>query len=78
MNWDDGRVVLAVARAGRFVARKLTDRSIGRHASAGYLLRHPAPARPEDLAGRALAAYVEELNSSPALDHSRSPSGGTT
>lgn len=65
----DIAVVLEKPEAGRFVARKLTDYSIGLFASVGYLLRRPAPARPEDLADHALVGYVEEFNYSPALDY---------
>lgn len=65
----DIAVVLEKPEAGRFVARKLTDYSIGLFASADYLARHPEPRRRDDLAGHAIVGYVEELNYSPALDY---------
>ncbi len=39
----DIAVVLEKPEAGRFIARKLTDYSLGLFASADYLARHPAP-----------------------------------
>ena len=39
----DIAVVLEKPQAGRFVSRKLTDYSLGRFASAGYIAEHPEP-----------------------------------
>ena len=57
--------------AGRFVARKLTDYSLGIYASAAYLRRNGAPADLEALKGRRLIGYVEEHAFSSALDYLR-------
>lgn len=57
--------------AGRFVARKLTDYSLGIYASASYLKRNGAPADLEALKGRRLIGYVEEHAFSSALDYVR-------
>jgi DNA-binding transcriptional LysR family regulator len=62
--------------AGRFVARKLTDYSLGIYASASYLKRHGAPADLEALKGRRLIGYVEEHAFSSALDYVRELFGG--
>ena len=57
--------------AGRFVARKLTDYSLGIYASASYLKRNGAPADVEALKGHRLIGYVEEHAFSSALDYVR-------
>ena len=46
--------------AGRFVARRLTDYSLGIYASASYLKRNGAPADVEALKSHRLIGYVEE------------------
>jgi DNA-binding transcriptional LysR family regulator len=64
-------VVLDKPEAGRFVARKLTDYSLGIYASAAYLISRPAPRAVADLAGHRLIGYVEELAFSTALGYVR-------
>ena len=56
---------------GRFVARKLTDYSLGIYASAAYLDAHEAPREASDLARHRLIGYVEEYAFSTALDYVR-------
>ena len=72
----DIAVVLEKPEAGRFVARKLTDYSLGLFASAEYLARHPAPEDAAALARHRLVGYVEEFNYSPALDYVGELCGG--
>lgn len=55
--------------AGRFVARKLTDYSLGIYGSSGYLKRNGAPAGVEALKNHRLIGYVEEHAFSSALDY---------
>jgi len=55
--------------AGRFVARKLTDYSLGIYGSSGYLQRNGAPAGVEALKNHRLIGYVEEHAFSSALDY---------
>ena len=62
--------------AGRFVARKLTDYSLGIYASAAYLKRNGAPADVEALKRHRLIGYVEEHAFSTALDYVRELFGG--
>ena len=57
--------------AGRFVARKLTDYTLGVYASAAYLRRNGAPADIEALKRHRLIGYVEEHAFSTALDYVR-------
>ncbi len=64
-------VVLDKPEAGRFVARKLTDYSLGIYASAAYLKAHKAPRETADLASHRLIGYVEEHAFSTALDYVR-------
>ena len=64
-------VVLDKPEAGRFVARKLTDYSLGIYASAAYLKAHKAPRDIADLARHRLIGYVEEHAFSTALDYVR-------
>ena len=64
-------VVLDKPVAGRFVARKLTDYSLGVYASRAYIARHGAPADVAELAGRRLVGYVEEHAFSTALGYVR-------
>src|SRR5271170_5329307 len=61
---------------GRFVARKLTDYSLGVYASAAYLDAHPPPADIDELARHRLIGYVEEYAFSSALDYVRELFGG--
>ena len=65
----DIAIVLEKPEAGRFVARKLTDYSLGLFASADYLGRCPEPDTLASLADHRLVGYVEEFNYSPALDY---------
>ena len=46
--------------AGRFVARKLTDYTLGIYASPAYVKRNGAPADVEALRRHRLIGYVEE------------------
>ncbi|WP_246731418.1 LysR family transcriptional regulator [Methylocapsa sp. S129] len=64
-------VVLDKPEAGRFVARKLTDYSLGIYASADYLKAHKAPRDVADLSEHRLIGYVEEHAFSTALDYVR-------
>jgi DNA-binding transcriptional LysR family regulator len=64
-------VVLDKPEAGRFVARKLTDYSLGIYASADYLKSHGAPRAVADLATHRLIGYVEEHAFSTALNYVR-------
>jgi DNA-binding transcriptional LysR family regulator len=64
-------VVLDKPEAGRFVARKLTDYSLGIYAGAAYLKSRSAPRAVADLAGHRLIGYVEELAFSTALGYVR-------
>src|SRR5579862_6115638 len=57
--------------AGRFVARRLTDYSLGIYASAAYLKRNGAPADIDALKSHRLIGYVEEHAFSTALDYVR-------
>ncbi len=61
---------------GRFVARKLTDYSLGIYASAAYLAERGAPRAVGDLADHRLIGYVEEYAFSGALDYVRELYGG--
>ena len=69
-------VVLDKPEAGRFVARKLTDYSLGIYAGAAYLKARGAPRDIADLAGHRLIGYVEEYAFSTALDYVRELSDG--
>ena len=64
-------VVLDKPEAGRFVARKLTDYSLGIYASSEYLARHGAPCDVAELSARRLIGYVEEHAFSTALHYVR-------
>jgi len=57
--------------AGRFVARKLTDYTLGIYASASYLKRNGEPSDIGALKGRRLIGYVEEHAFSTALSYVR-------
>src|SRR5271166_7116390 len=57
--------------AGRFVARKLTDYTLGIYASAAYVRRNGAPADVAALKAHRLIGYVEEHAFSTALDYVR-------
>jgi DNA-binding transcriptional LysR family regulator len=61
---------------GRFVARKLTDYSLGVYASAAYLEAHTPPSDLGELARHRLIGYVEEYAFSSALDYVRELFGG--
>jgi DNA-binding transcriptional LysR family regulator len=69
-------VVLDKPEEGRFVARKLTDYSLGIYASADYLKAHQKPREVGELAGHRLIGYVEEYAFSSALDYVRELYGG--
>ena len=62
--------------AGRFVARRLTDYSLGIYASAEYLEQRGAPAEVGDLVNHRLIGYIEEYAFSTALDYVRELYGG--
>ena len=64
-------VVLDKPEAGRFVARKLTDYSLGIYASADYLKARKQPRDVAALAGHRLIGYVDEHAFSNALDYVR-------
>jgi DNA-binding transcriptional LysR family regulator len=68
-------VVLDKPEAGRFVARKLTDYSLGIYAGAAYLEARGAPREVADLAQHRLIGYVEEYAFSTALDYVRELAG---
>ncbi len=57
--------------AGRFVARKLTDYTLGIYASAAYVKHNGAPADVTALKAHRLIGYVEEHAFSTALDYVR-------
>jgi DNA-binding transcriptional LysR family regulator len=57
--------------AGRFVARKLTDYSLGVYASAAWLAENAAPRDVGELRACRLIGYVEEHAFSEALDYVR-------
>ena len=61
---------------GRFVARKLTDYSLGIYASAAYLAERGTPTTIGELAGHRLIGYIEEYAYSSALDYVRELFGG--
>ncbi len=69
-------IVLDKPEEGRFVARKLTDYSLGIYASAAYLEAHQAPREVGELARHRLIGYVEEYAFSSALDYVRELYGG--
>jgi len=71
-------VVLDKPEEGRFVARKLTDYSLGIYASAAYLAERGAPRDVGDLAGHRLIGYIEEYAFSSALDYVRELYGGAS
>ena len=62
--------------SGRFLARKLTDYSLGIYASADYLAAHGTPEDVEALKAHRLIGYVEEHAFSTALDYVRDLFGG--
>lgn len=64
-------VVLDKPEAGRFVARKLTDYSLGIYASVAYLKARKPPRDVAGLAGHRLIGYVDEHAFSNALDYVR-------
>ncbi|MBV1704952.1 MAG: LysR family transcriptional regulator [Hyphomicrobiales bacterium] len=72
----DVAIVLEKPDAGRFVARKLTDYSLGIYGAADYLAREGAPADAAGLARHRLVGYVGDLAYSPALGYVRELFGG--
>ena len=62
--------------SGRFLARKLTDYSLGIYASADYLAARGTPGDVEALNDHRLIGYVEEHAFSTALDYVRDLFGG--
>jgi DNA-binding transcriptional LysR family regulator len=56
---------------GRFVARRLTDYSLGIYASVAYLAERGAPRDVSELSNHRLIGYVEEYAFSAALDYVR-------
>jgi DNA-binding transcriptional LysR family regulator len=66
-------IVIALEKpdTGRFVARKLTDYSLGIYAAASYLALAPAPREQSELAQHRLVGYVEDYAYSSALDYVR-------
>ncbi len=60
--------------SGRFVARKLTDYTLGIYGSPAYLAGHGAPG--PDVSGHRLIGYAEEYAFSSALDYVRELFGG--
>jgi DNA-binding transcriptional LysR family regulator len=69
-------VVLDKPEAGRFVARKLTDYSLGLYASADWLAARAPPRSAADLRAHRLIGYVEEHAFSTALDYVRELTDG--
>jgi DNA-binding transcriptional LysR family regulator len=69
-------VVLDKPESGRFVARKLTDYSLGVYAGAAYLQAREPPREVADLRAHRLIGYVEEHAYSSALDYVRELYGG--
>lgn len=67
----DIAIVLEKPDAGRYVARKLTDYSLGLFAASAYLARHGSPASRDELGRHRLVGYVEDYLYSPALDYGR-------
>lgn len=65
----DIAVTLERPRAGRLVAKKLVDYTLGLYASRDYLERIPGPMTAEHLSDHRLVGYVEDLIFSPALDY---------
>jgi DNA-binding transcriptional LysR family regulator len=61
---------------GRFVARRLTDYSLGIYASEGYIAERGRPNDISELSSRRLIGYVEEYAFSTALDYVRELYGG--
>jgi len=61
---------------GRFVARRLTDYSLGVYASQTYLALRGAPKDVSELSRHRLVGYVEEYAFSTALDYVRELFGG--
>jgi DNA-binding transcriptional LysR family regulator len=64
-------VDVVIGQAGRFVARKLTDYTLGIYASAAYAKRDGLPADIDALRRHRLIGYVEEHAFSTALDYVR-------
>lgn len=65
----DIAVTLERPRAGRLVARKLTDYRLGLYAARGYLDRYGTPRTLADLARHRLVGYVEDLIYTGSLDY---------
>lgn len=69
-------VVLEKPEAGRFVARKLTDYSLGIYATQAYLDAFGVPDKVEALSRHRLIGYVEDYAYSSALGYVRELYGG--
>ena len=63
--------------SGRFVARKLTDYTLGIYGSAAYLSGRDLPAEVADLSRHRLIGYIEEYAFSSGLDYVRELFGNT-
>lgn len=64
----DVAITLQQLQSRRLAVRRLTDYVLGLYATRHYLETHPPVRRREDLAGHALAWYVESLLDVPELD----------
>jgi DNA-binding transcriptional LysR family regulator len=64
----DIAVMVGRPTAGRLVARRLTDYTLGLYAAKDYLKRHGAPKSEAELQRHRLVGYVEDLIYSPALN----------
>ncbi|WP_053239798.1 LysR family transcriptional regulator [Pleomorphomonas koreensis] len=62
-------IELARPTAGRLVASKLVDYTLGVYAAASYLDRHGRPTTPEDLNGHLLVTGIDDYTYSTALDY---------
>lgn len=63
----DIAVLLSRPKVGPLVARKLTDYALRLYASPGWLARHPAPGRVQDLRDHRLIGYIPDLLYAPEL-----------
>jgi DNA-binding transcriptional LysR family regulator len=64
----DIAIVVEPPEAGRLRVRKLTDYTLRLYAAKSYLARHGAPRDLEDLLGRQLVTYVQDLIFTSALN----------
>jgi len=67
----DIAIMIGRPEAGRLVARKLTDYSLGLYASGNYLKRFGTPENAADLAQHRLVGYVEDLIYTPTLHYAQ-------